>query len=382
MATEEREQVAAQAVAVVARMERADRLKRRGLAALGVPAWVLVTAGVIFLQWRIDLWLTDTGPTWRTVALPFLIGLYLILIGAPAMAGWFVFQEFDEDDRTGPRAVLIVVLASVLTVAIVVGGGWGLGELAPSGLTGVLVFALVSWAVGGVFGVAAQTVEGLVTGGRIRLGLDPRDRLYADLLGLLAVADDLLSPEDARGHAADQPTRARTLVSEQAFGWRSSRKARRVYGDMFERTARTVENSFHSIVPLRQAAVRRELRLTGQRIAATLRAHAARLMVDRSSFEADISDKLAAGLVAALRDDWRLLAVTEPPNVSTRLLRKYGLRWAIAALLVAAGIVVPELAGNDVLPGFRALAVSAGILLAIDSPSGTVRWFADVVKAR
>jgi hypothetical protein len=382
---EHREQIGAHAVDVVARRERADDRVQQGIATLWAGISLPLIIGVIYLQWRIDLWLSGTGWSWRTVVLPLLVGLFFVLVVAPIMAASAAIEKFlPEEDRTGTDAELIIVFACMLSIAIILGGGWVLRETSPSGLTGVLVFAVCAWLTVAFLNLAGRALTGLVTGGRVRFGLDPRDRLYADLLGLLVVAEEVMSPDEARELSSKQSSRTRALASEQAFGWRTSRRARRAYGGMFELAARSVENSFHSIVPLRQPAARTEVRSTGQRIAATLRAHGTRLVVDRSAFEADISDRLVAGLLAALRDDWRFLAVTEPPAAATRLLRRYGLRWTLAAILVAAGIVVPEVVGSvdDVLPGFRALAISAGILLAIDSPSGAVRWFADTVKTR
>lgn len=333
--------------------------------ALGALA---VVALVVGFQWQLDLLWRAHGASYRTMLIPLLMTLpaYAVL---RAVAGvvFLVAQLSDRDFGRAPKD------------SYVSGGRLVFGSA---------VGALIVWAlVAGFHYTWPQTaviviVESLAWGTLIpeltdhanlslRRAADPRDLLIADLAAFLVVAAvDLENSGETRHLLFSQPGWAhrpqwdrmadrntaywnsnayangdqilRALgVSSDVFEWRQNRSMRRLFAEGLETAADRTESRLPKIAGGGSPEVRSSVQHSAARIAATLRKYAADIVLGGTERDQELPGVLASALVNAAWGRWSELGSEDPAPIVARFLKRYGPRLLAAAVLVAAGTLVP-----------------------------------------
>lgn len=378
----DREKIRSYAKTIIDRWWLLDEREDRRSFRLLMGGYVVGGLAIFVVQWKVDEKLFDSGFSSRSITVPLLAIVLTFIVAGVTVA------SVPDGDSTGSwtdRAAAIVrwLLFSLTVCAC----GLLLALKAPGGIVGALltIFAIPVMLI---FGLVAAAIVDDVYGNHVRSArLDPRDHLFASLIGHLAVAQGVgresASVDRVEGDAAWRIRQ--TWIPEGAWDWRRNHASRSRYGGMFEDSARAVEDHFHRIAPRSQGAARSESRIIGQRIAATLRAYGVALQTQTATFEATASSGLANGIRSALNGEWKDLAVVDPPAVATRLLRRHGRKWLAASLLIAAAFLLPEILGkpfDQAIPQFRTIVASAGILLLLDTQSSAVKRGLDLLKPR
>lgn len=241
------------------------------------------------------------------------------------------------------------ILLGCLVLAVVAVGIWhhadpGLIVQYPVGVATALAIYLV---VALTLAELATTVESLAP-----IPVQPADILLISLVQLASEAASWSTPETE-----------------------SKQQTRQLLRHLEECAVRT-ERTFPKLAERGDGELRRWARDRGRRAAAVIRAHK-RMVVDPQPLDRGaVADSLVNGLIYLSRRDWPAFLVVDPEPPLTSALRKYGPRILLAAVLVTAAFVFPDLSpglvGGDV-GSFRATLIITGIFMLFAPDAGKAR---------
>jgi hypothetical protein len=157
--------------------------------------------------------------------------------------------------------------------------------------------------------------------------------------------------------------------------WREDGDERRALASRIEQSADHIELGLPRLAGRRETVVRSSVRHIAARVAATLRDHATGVILGGTELDRQLPEKLSRALVAASWGRWDELAAEEAQPAVERFLNRFGWRIAIAALLIAIGILIPiwfhELLADSTAQ-FRIALFSAAVLGITEAPKAAV----------
>jgi hypothetical protein len=176
----------------------------------------------------------------------------------------------------------------------------------------------------------------------------PSEVLLIDLIHLSIRASRL-------GWTHDDAWRFREIrLSDRS---RVQRQMARPFIDELEIVAERSERLFYSSIPRRHHDLRVWASDRGRRIAAVLRTHKQVFVEITELPESSISSSLLNGAVSVARGDWEAFLTVQPTPVVQSLVRRFGGRIVLAALLAGGALAIPWLFPSLVPPaaamGFR-----------------------------
>jgi hypothetical protein len=142
----------------------------------------------------------------------------------------------------------------------------------------------------------------------------------------------------------------RTFRVRQLFGREGRRPTIAPFLDQLEAAARRSEYLFSRIIPLGHRDLRLWASDRGRRIATVLRAHKQAFTEVTEWEESSIWFSLLNGAVSVARADWEAFLVVQPTPVVHSLIRRFGGRIVLAALLASGALVIPWLFPSLVPP--------------------------------
>lgn len=349
--------------ASMAHDEQVERTEWHSTAATAffMASWV---AAFTIIQWRVDLvWPgSSAGFSWRTIVETVLGGAFWFCVFALVLV--FALKDETETATLRGKATTLVLFATctgaVATLLIVVSRK---GPIAILSSLAVTVASLASAII--VIWLGAIALVVLLD--QLKFGpprLDPRDELVRRLAEILLVA---------------------TGSDHMLTGWRTTRYQRRQFVKMFCYAAREIEEELPLVAGRFQYDVRASLRELGVQIAATLTRYARDVAIGGPNNDLELANNIARDLLAASYGRLEEIASGKESKARQRILRRFGIKISVSALLGVAGIWAPTVLTSWIGvagPQLRIALLAAAALSLIDTPKSATDRVAQLLKGK